>query len=522
MKDYYDILDVPLNASIEQIKTRYKQLVRIYHPDRFNNALDKVYAEHKLKQVNEAYAYLTSDTEGITFFNTFAKPPLPVVEPAILDFGVLKPGEQQVLRFEVSNAGGPASGVTFVCSEENGWFRISNGRRLEPSKTLPMVFEVIADIRPTFLPRYYGGWIEISIDGVIARVELQVEVQEPAAHSTFQLGSLPLPTWQLPALQTRYRLLALVGIFCLLAVLLNTQISRSAVELFNSFRITQSALLVSAASEPTATSQPVQPTDLPPTATLQPAPPATLAVVSQTVELAIVEPLLSPTATPTALATLVPQGRVVSPAQERSALLPTTNEELAPGAVEATLAALPLDATTLALLNPITPTAAATVTPTPPATVTPAATEPPPTATPVATATQPPLPTSTPTSPPTPSPTPLPTATATVAAEPSATPLPGAGLYQILLADGSLRQAVTLEIPADYTVNVRYAWDIRSPAVAVLVGGTRLPAIGRSIDGAWVEVALPNGQIGWIFTDVLEIDLAQIEPLPLTLAPSWP
>jgi hypothetical protein len=313
----------------------------------------------------------------------------------------------------------------------------------------------------------------------------------------------------------RYRLLALIGLFCLLAILFNTPISQSAVDLFNSFRITQSALLVSAASDPTPTVQPLAPTAPPPAVTPLPSPFVTLAVVSQTVALAVVDPVASPTAT----LALAPAERVVSPVQERAALLPGSDEDLAPGALEATLSALALDATALAILSTATPTPTVAATPAPP---TPTATEPPPTATPVATATQPPTSTSTPTHTLAPSPTPLPTATATTAATPSATALPFGGLYEILLADGSPRLALTLEIPADYTVNVRYAWDIRSPAVAVLVGGTRLPAIGRSNDSAWVQVALPNGQLGWIFTEVLEIDPAQIEPLPLTLPPSWP
>ena len=34
MKDYYDVLDVPITATRDQIKAQYKQLVRVYHPER--------------------------------------------------------------------------------------------------------------------------------------------------------------------------------------------------------------------------------------------------------------------------------------------------------------------------------------------------------------------------------------------------------------------------------------------------------------------------------------------------------
>ncbi|MEZ4622659.1 MAG: DnaJ domain-containing protein [Caldilineaceae bacterium] len=45
MKEYYSILDIPMTATPEEIKAQYRQLVRIYHPDRFQNRDDKAYAE---------------------------------------------------------------------------------------------------------------------------------------------------------------------------------------------------------------------------------------------------------------------------------------------------------------------------------------------------------------------------------------------------------------------------------------------------------------------------------------------
>ncbi|MEM7131947.1 MAG: DnaJ domain-containing protein [Chloroflexota bacterium] len=65
MKDYYTILDLPPNATDEQIRTQYRQLVRIYHPDRFSNATDRTYAERKLMEINEAYyALLAPERTG--------------------------------------------------------------------------------------------------------------------------------------------------------------------------------------------------------------------------------------------------------------------------------------------------------------------------------------------------------------------------------------------------------------------------------------------------------------------------
>ena len=53
MPDYYAILEVPPGATLVEIKRSYRRLVRKYHPDLNQQALD----EH-IKFLNEAYAVL--------------------------------------------------------------------------------------------------------------------------------------------------------------------------------------------------------------------------------------------------------------------------------------------------------------------------------------------------------------------------------------------------------------------------------------------------------------------------------
>ena len=54
-KNPYDVLGVPQNASDDEIKKAYRELIRKYHPDaNVNNPLADL-AEEKFKEVQEAY-----------------------------------------------------------------------------------------------------------------------------------------------------------------------------------------------------------------------------------------------------------------------------------------------------------------------------------------------------------------------------------------------------------------------------------------------------------------------------------
>ena len=63
MVNPYEVLGVPENASMDEIKKAYRKLSRLYHPDANINNPNKAQAEEKFKQVQEAYNQIIAARE---------------------------------------------------------------------------------------------------------------------------------------------------------------------------------------------------------------------------------------------------------------------------------------------------------------------------------------------------------------------------------------------------------------------------------------------------------------------------
>ncbi|MCB0063248.1 MAG: DnaJ domain-containing protein [Caldilineaceae bacterium] len=185
MKDYYDILDVPLTATPEEIKAQYRQLVRIYHPDRFRDQEDKVYAEEKLKEINIAFQVLSGTAVRREPFEARVGPQ-PAAYPPHLHFGTVAAGQKITRKLQIGNLGGPAESLNFVYSGERPWFQVGKGRRVYAQKAFPLDFDVTVDTK-RLQPGQHQAWLEAVLDGIPVRVGVEVQVVERKQARTARL-----------------------------------------------------------------------------------------------------------------------------------------------------------------------------------------------------------------------------------------------------------------------------------------------------------------------------------------------
>ncbi|NJN81302.1 MAG: DnaJ domain-containing protein [Caldilineaceae bacterium] len=512
MKDYYAILDVPPGATADQIRSRYKLLVRIYHPDRFQAAADKTYAQEKLKEINEAYRALLNVhvEEG---FAQASVAPRPNATPSLLRFADLEPGARQVDTVHVTNLGGPPSHVSFSLGGEHHWFSVSNGRRLDPDELLPLDFDIAADGGYMEPGRAYEGWVDVLVDGIATRV--LVTGQLPDSRTDLRL------TPRLMALLTT----ALVVVVVLyLGSLLSAQQSGGA---WASLKLPGADNTISASAAPPSetTSQSGESvtsrTDDSPTLPVLIAPNPTVAPAIEmpaTSTQGAVSPQPSQSSQPVGEPTLTRQTPASGGAPSLSSLLAAARP-IATSQADATADIQPNSmqerVSSVALVVAKSsdekgqPEAEIDITPDRRGAPTPQAN-----ASPLGAATH--------------------LATATVALPATPLPLPtvvdtDADVIAVTTSGPppatSPESAVdTLEIlvPETHNVMARATNSLRASIVTILGNGSLVTAIGRTVDNTWLQVVVLDGQTAWVHVEAIGVVPESAARLPVVASPAIP
>ncbi|MEI7524504.1 MAG: KTSC domain-containing protein [Mariniphaga sp.] len=67
--EYRRLLDITPNADLVELKTTYRNLIKEWHPDKYIDEERKAEAEHKSKNIIEAYHFLVSIAPETQAFN---------------------------------------------------------------------------------------------------------------------------------------------------------------------------------------------------------------------------------------------------------------------------------------------------------------------------------------------------------------------------------------------------------------------------------------------------------------------
>jgi curved DNA-binding protein CbpA len=96
MKDYYQILELSKEASLEEIRKQYRRLARMFHPDTVRTLSDeqRAYFEESFKDVNKAYEVLSDPEKRAEYDSTYVSQSgkLEISPSVILYFRVIELG----------------------------------------------------------------------------------------------------------------------------------------------------------------------------------------------------------------------------------------------------------------------------------------------------------------------------------------------------------------------------------------------------------------------------------------------
>jgi CheY-like chemotaxis protein len=119
--DCLKVLGLARGATPDDYRQAYKDLVEVWHPDRLaHNERLQLLATDRLKEINEAYAYLMEHAKcsrpSITLSRDGARPRVLCVDDEVLVLKGLK--RQLSLRFDVETASDAQSGLDVLLGDE--------------------------------------------------------------------------------------------------------------------------------------------------------------------------------------------------------------------------------------------------------------------------------------------------------------------------------------------------------------------------------------------------------------------
>jgi GUN4-like/DnaJ domain len=131
---HYQVLEIEAGASRAEIKQAYRDLAKVWHPDRFaGDSILQQKAQEKFQQINAAYEFLKSDRQQAIETNTESNWEQPIETSIdcvrlekLLELGNLKAADSETKRLLLELAG----------REREGWLLSDDAKNISPQALL--------------------------------------------------------------------------------------------------------------------------------------------------------------------------------------------------------------------------------------------------------------------------------------------------------------------------------------------------------------------------------------------------
>ena len=167
-KDPYEVLGVARDATLEQIRRKWRKLVKKFHPDVVAPDGDPdmlEYANRMTAQMNAAWEIL-SNPDHRAAYDSEHRPPHLAVYDVVSEMEVDE-GQPAIVQFKVDNQGGPIPpGSRLRFSPIGAWMNFKPVRiqSLRDDSPFPIAVELLLDTDSLPLDAWHEGEIEEGIE----------------------------------------------------------------------------------------------------------------------------------------------------------------------------------------------------------------------------------------------------------------------------------------------------------------------------------------------------------------------
>lgn len=179
MKTPYEVLELAPEATQEDVRARYRMLVRLYHPDRIRREEDRDFAQQQLKEINQAYEVLgdparRAECDRRADASRGVDGPLPVASPDSLAL-TLREGEEREATVLVRGDIPPRASIKWALDAPCDWLTVNASQDADGS-TVGQVLVRVKASATGLAAGVHQRLLRVSLGGALCSIPVRVYV----------------------------------------------------------------------------------------------------------------------------------------------------------------------------------------------------------------------------------------------------------------------------------------------------------------------------------------------------------